>query len=173
LGGQFTLPFPVEPVVGRIAQAAPTALPLLPTLDPTSKISISVDGLLAVAHVLKLLVVDGFPKREPAANITIAVFTVTGDTAETPVMAAFVEVVIPVGTATSKGFEVFTPEKATIAPEPLALFAVTLKVKLAALTSDAVATFESTVAKPRPDPMPCDDRTVQPELLAATFVASL
>jgi hypothetical protein len=170
-GGQLTLPFPVDPVVGRIAQAAPTALPFDATFEPTSKISVSVFGLLEVAQLLKLLEVEGAPKRDPEANITIAVFTVTGETEEIPVIELLVDVVIPDGTDTSKGFDVFTPENATIAPAALSLFEVMLKVKLAALTSDAVATFESIVAKPRPDPMLCDDLTVQPELLAATFVA--
>jgi hypothetical protein len=172
LGGQFTLPLPVEPVVGRMAHAAPTALPLLPTLDPMSKISVNVVGLLVVAQVLKLLVVDGAPKRDPAANMTIALLTVTGETAVIPVIALLVDVVIPVGTVTSNGFEVLTPENATIAPAALSLFDVIVKAKLVALTSEAVATFDSTVAKPRPDPMLCEDLTVQPEGPdAATFVA--
>jgi hypothetical protein len=153
LGGQFTLPLPVDPVVGRSAQATPTAVPLFPTLAPTSTISLSVNGLLAVAHVLKLAVVEGVPSRDPAASMTMALFTVTVVTPVTPVIAVVFEVVIPVGTETSNGLPVSTPEKAEIAPEAFSELAVMLKVKFVALTSEAVATLDKTVANPRELPM--------------------
>jgi hypothetical protein len=151
--GQFTLPLPVEPVVGRIAHAKPTAVPLLATLAPTSTISLSVVGLLAVAQVLKLAVVDGEPNREPAPSMTMAQLAVTVVTPEIPVMDVVDEVVMPVGTDTSNGLAELTPEKAAIIPEAFSEFVVMLNVKFVALTSEAVATLDKTVANPRELPM--------------------
>ena len=111
---------------------------------------------------MKLAFVEGAPSREPAANMTMAVFNVVGETAVTPVTLVLVDVVMPVGTVTSKGFVVLTPENATMAAEILSVLAVKVNEKFAAATSVAVATFDRRVTNPRPLPMAWEERTVQP-----------
>jgi hypothetical protein len=109
-----TVPFPVDPAAVRIAHAPPTET--LFVVSCTSNNSVIVPGAFDDRQVASLQLML-LPPAEPTAwpRKRIATFDRT-------VVRLFAVTVVDVaslidGAETSKGEDVFTPEKATIAPE--------------------------------------------------------
>lgn len=124
---QFTIPEPVTPVSGFVAQAAPTQAELA-TLLPTSNNSVRVAGEVIVQLLLLkfAFVVEVTLEAAPKSNTAVLVVKVVAvGIVVTFGPLAVVQLVLGV---TSKGVVVLTPEKATIPPTAKPDEAVTAKV---------------------------------------------